>query len=69
MASETEADETNWWLPYEHEEDKFKCRLACYNPKSKERFMTADNLIDGTPCSYDHPSNICVQVCIYIMVL
>ena len=22
---------------------------------------TADNVIDGTPCSYDHPSNICVQ--------
>ena len=23
--------------------------------------MTDDNVIDGTPCSYDHPSNICIQ--------
>lgn len=49
------------WLPYEHEDDKYKCRLACYNAETKEHVMTTDNVIDGTPCSYEHPSNICVQ--------
>ncbi len=23
--------------------------------------QTGDNVIDGTPCSYDHPSDVCVQ--------
>ena len=27
----------------------------------KETISTGDNVLDGTPCSYDHPSNICVQ--------
>ena len=27
----------------------------------KEYQNTPDNVLDGTPCSYDHPSNICVQ--------
>ena len=27
----------------------------------KEYQNTPDNVIDGSPCSYDHPSNICVQ--------
>ena len=49
------------WLPYEHEDFKYKCRLACYNTKTKEHVMTDDHVIDGTPCSYDHPSNICIQ--------
>ena len=32
-----------------------------YCSSLKEYQNTPDNVIDGTPCSYDHPSNICVQ--------
>ena len=27
----------------------------------QEYYNTGDNVIDGTPCSYDQPSNLCVQ--------
>ena len=27
----------------------------------QEYYNTRDNVIDGTPCSYDQPSNLCVQ--------
>ncbi len=52
---------TALWMPYEPSDRQHKCKLACYKQKTREHFITGDNVIDGTPCSYDHPSNICVQ--------
>ena len=64
------------WIPFEQEDNDFKCKLACYNRESKVReaacvlansapsqeyYNTRDNVIDGTPCSYDQPANLCVQ--------
>ena len=49
------------WAPYEQVDDKYKCQLACYNTNSGEHMLTDYNVIDGTPCTYDHPSNICIQ--------
>jgi hypothetical protein len=53
--------DTVLWLPYEPSDIRHKCKLACYNQQTREHFLTMDNLIDGTACSYDHPTNICVQ--------
>ena len=49
------------WAPYEQSEERYKCQLACLNKNTQEIILTKDNVIDGTPCSYDHPSNICIQ--------
>ena len=49
------------WLPYEPSDVRHKCKLGCYHQQTREYFLTGDNVIDGTACSYDQPSNICVQ--------
>jgi hypothetical protein len=49
------------WLPYEPSDARHKCKLACYHQETREHFLTGDNVVDGTLCSYDHPSNICIQ--------
>lgn len=30
--------------------------------ETRELFVTGENLIDGTPCSYENSSDICIQV-------
>ncbi|XP_034186806.2 A disintegrin and metalloproteinase with thrombospondin motifs 1 isoform X1 [Osmia lignaria lignaria] len=48
------------WLPYESEQENFKCRLICRSRETGEIFDTRRNLIDGTPCSYGS-TDICIQ--------
>lgn len=59
MTDKDEAQLT--WLPYESQQDNRKCKLICISQETKETFVTDDNLIDGTPCSYDVPDGICIQ--------
>jgi len=41
-----------------------KCQLTCVSRETGEVFMSGENLLDGTPCSYDnYDRSICVQVC------
>ncbi|CAG9864125.1 unnamed protein product [Phyllotreta striolata] len=55
------------WRPYESDENAKKCKLICLNGRRRELVFTDENLVDGTPCSYDHQDNICVQgVCQYV---
>ena len=61
QSTEKSNSQPNIWVPYEHVEDKYKCRLACFNTLTNEFIITEDNVIDGTLCSYDHPSNVCIQ--------
>ncbi|KAK5650098.1 hypothetical protein RI129_001127 [Pyrocoelia pectoralis] len=49
------------WLPYESEDKEMKCQLICMSKETRELFVTGENLIDGTPCSYDSSSDICIQ--------
>ena len=49
------------WFPYEHSEPEYKCKLNCFSRDTREYYQTGENVIDGTPCSYDNPSNVCVQ--------
>ena len=49
------------WYPYEHSEPEYKCKLNCYSRDTREYYQTGENVIDGTPCSYDNPSDVCVQ--------
>lgn len=60
-APENKPEVGQTWLPFEHNDYDHKCKLACFNRFTKEYLNTGENVIDGTPCSYDHPSNICVQ--------
>lgn len=39
-----------------------KCQLICMSKETRELFVTGENLIDGTPCSYENSSDICIQV-------
>ena len=39
-----------------------KCKLSCFNRLKQSYYTTPENVLDGTPCSYDQPSNLCVQV-------
>lgn len=41
--------------------DDMKCKLICISQNSRELFVTDENLIDGTPCSYENSTNICIQ--------
>lgn len=38
-----------------------KCKLICISQNSRELFITDEDLIDGTPCSYENSTNICIQ--------
>ena len=49
------------WTPFESENEDRKCELICASKSSGEKYQTGENVIDGTKCSYDEPSNICVQ--------
>ena len=49
------------WFPYEHGEDEYKCKLNCFSRDTWEYYQTGENVIDGTPCSYDNPTDVCVQ--------
>ena len=49
------------WFPYEHSEPEYKCKLNCFSRDTREYYQTGENVIDGTPCSYDNPSDVCVQ--------
>ena len=49
------------WFPYEHSEPEYKCKLNCFSRDTKEYYQTGENVIDGTPCSYDNPTDVCVQ--------
>uniref|UniRef100_A0A6P7GS57 A disintegrin and metalloproteinase with thrombospondin motifs 14-like n=1 Tax=Diabrotica virgifera virgifera TaxID=50390 RepID=A0A6P7GS57_DIAVI len=55
------AAENFTWLPYESDENAKKCKFNCLNGSKKEVFFTNENLMDGTPCSYENEDNICVQ--------
>ncbi|CAH1372937.1 unnamed protein product [Tenebrio molitor] len=55
------------WLPHESDELEKKCKLICISEGSKELFESSENLIDGTPCSYENTDNICIQgVCQFL---
>ncbi|XP_015839228.1 A disintegrin and metalloproteinase with thrombospondin motifs 2 isoform X1 [Tribolium castaneum] len=55
------------WLPYESEDLDKKCKLICISENTKELFESSENLIDGTPCSYENSDNICIQgVCQFL---
>lgn len=41
--------------------DDMKCKLICIRQNSRELYVTDENLIDGTPCSYENTTNICIQ--------
>ena len=49
------------WFPYEHSDPEYKCKLNCFSRDTREYYQTGENVIDGTPCSYDNPSDVCVQ--------
>ena len=50
------------WFPYEHSNRDLKCKLTCYSRRTGEHYQTGENVVDGTPCSYDDAApNICVQ--------
>ncbi|XP_068213215.1 A disintegrin and metalloproteinase with thrombospondin motifs 3-like [Palaemon carinicauda] len=49
------------WLPYESKKRRKKCRISCYSRTTNEVYLGTEYLIDGTPCSYDSPDDICVQ--------
>ncbi|XP_018318532.1 A disintegrin and metalloproteinase with thrombospondin motifs 2 isoform X2 [Agrilus planipennis] len=49
------------WLPYESDDERLKCQLICLGKETRELFVTGENLLDGTPCSYDNGSDICIQ--------
>ncbi|KAJ8962090.1 hypothetical protein NQ318_018044 [Aromia moschata] len=49
------------WLPYESDQPNKKCKYICVNAENKELYVTGENLMDGTPCSYEDADNICVQ--------
>lgn len=38
------------------------CRLSCAARETGEVFESSENVIDGTPCSYENPHAICIQV-------
>lgn len=38
-----------------------RCKLSCFNRIKQSYYTTPENVLDGTPCSYEHPSNLCVQ--------
>ena len=38
------------------------CRLTCFARETGEVFQSPDNVIDGTPCSYENSHSICIQV-------
>ncbi|KAF5281477.1 hypothetical protein FQA39_LY17770 [Lamprigera yunnana] len=49
------------WLPHESEEEELKCQLICMSKETRELFVTGESLIDGTPCSYESSTDICIQ--------
>ncbi|XP_042238762.1 A disintegrin and metalloproteinase with thrombospondin motifs 3-like [Homarus americanus] len=49
------------WLPYEPKRRKKKCRISCYSHATNEVYIGREYVVDGTPCSYDQPNDICVQ--------
>ncbi|KDR15277.1 A disintegrin and metalloproteinase with thrombospondin motifs 3 [Zootermopsis nevadensis] len=52
----------NTWLAHEADPSSMKCQLTCVSRETGEVFMSGENLLDGTPCSYDNYDNsICVQ--------
>ncbi|KAJ4444196.1 hypothetical protein ANN_05986, partial [Periplaneta americana] len=52
----------NTWLAHEADPNSMKCQLTCVSRETGEVFMSGENLIDGTPCSYDnYDKSICIQ--------
>ncbi|KAK3852245.1 hypothetical protein Pcinc_041158, partial [Petrolisthes cinctipes] len=49
------------WLPYEPKRRKKKCRISCYSHRTNEVYIGREFVVDGTPCSYDNPDDVCVQ--------
>ncbi|XP_023715341.1 A disintegrin and metalloproteinase with thrombospondin motifs 3 isoform X2 [Cryptotermes secundus] len=52
----------NTWLAHEADPSSMKCQLTCVSQETGEVFMSGENLLDGTPCSYDnYDKSICIQ--------
>ncbi|KAJ9581389.1 hypothetical protein L9F63_023435, partial [Diploptera punctata] len=52
----------NTWLAHEADPSSQKCQLTCVSKETGEVFMSGENLLDGTPCSYDrYDKSICIQ--------
>nr|XP_022919274.1 A disintegrin and metalloproteinase with thrombospondin motifs 2-like [Onthophagus taurus] len=49
------------WLAFESDEHNSKCKLICISKETRELFITEENLIDGTLCSYESSTEICIQ--------
>ena len=52
------------WFPHEPvtlTSEEQKCQLTCFSRENSEFYNTGENVVDGTACSYDEASDICVQ--------
>uniref|UniRef100_T1IWV1 Peptidase M12B domain-containing protein n=1 Tax=Strigamia maritima TaxID=126957 RepID=T1IWV1_STRMM len=50
------------WTPFSSNNESSLCSLTCMAEKNGQTFISnGENVIDGTLCSYDIPSHICVQ--------
>lgn len=50
-----------FWIPYTAINESSVCKLACEAKQTGEIFISQDNVIDGTLCSYDLPHHLCIQ--------
>ncbi|XP_074649157.1 A disintegrin and metalloproteinase with thrombospondin motifs 3-like [Tubulanus polymorphus] len=50
------------WLPYEQKESSKRCLLTCVSKETNKVFTSIKStMIDGTFCSYQDKSNVCVK--------
>ncbi|KAL5018314.1 hypothetical protein ScPMuIL_004036, partial [Solemya velum] len=49
------------WRPYQREHRSNLCELTCVSDYNGEVVDMEIDVLDGTPCSYDEPDNICLQ--------
>ncbi|XP_077998997.1 A disintegrin and metalloproteinase with thrombospondin motifs 3-like [Glandiceps talaboti] len=54
-------DRKHTWLPHENKNNSLQCKLTCISEETLDLVVSSYNVKDGTRCSYDDPSNICVQ--------
>ncbi|XP_078576516.1 A disintegrin and metalloproteinase with thrombospondin motifs 3-like isoform X1 [Branchiostoma floridae x Branchiostoma japonicum] len=51
---------THHWIPHQPEGEKSPCKLQCISREKGDIHRFPGDVIDGTRCSYDNPTNICV---------
>ncbi|KAI8521812.1 A disintegrin and metalloproteinase with thrombospondin motifs 14 [Branchiostoma belcheri] len=50
---------THHWIPHQPEGEKSPCKLQCISREKGDIHRFPGDVIDGTRCSYDNPTNIC----------